>query len=121
MVGTLPLPQIQAVPFRDVCCYRRQPKFNGNRGVGATTRGLEVEQLSTLCFPGSGSGRDRIRVDGEGSTAKNVRWSGTNLPEPRLASKTGTNLKHRATIFPNCYRTRRGFHLRRGAGYAERS
>jgi hypothetical protein len=26
-----------------------------------------------------------------------------------------------ATIFPNCYRTRRGFHFRKGAGYAERS
>jgi hypothetical protein len=26
-----------------------------------------------------------------------------------------------AAIFPNCYRTRRGFHLAEGAGYAERS
>jgi hypothetical protein len=51
---------------------------------------LEVEQFPPLCLAGKRSGRDRIRMDGQRSRVEGVRWACTNLPQPRLASKSRT-------------------------------
>src|ERR1700685_1276073 len=73
---------------QDKVTIRASQPSRARTGEGASR--VEVEQLSTLRTEGNWGGRNRVRLDSNGSGSRNGRRPHASVTEPRLASKERT-------------------------------
>src|SRR5579872_3099821 len=62
---------------------------SGEARIGGKARGLEMEQLCSLCDGGGRDGRDRIAMDGAEARADGCRARGQSPPSRKKRGKGG--------------------------------